>query len=62
MGKAYDYLIVGAGLYGAVAAYELKKLIPGSKLHIYSGLGHAAYEEAPDFYSRIFDFLSDAKN
>ncbi|MBQ5933257.1 MAG: UDP-galactopyranose mutase [Lachnospiraceae bacterium] len=25
MGKAYDYLIVGAGLYGAVAAYELKK-------------------------------------
>ena len=25
MGKAYDYLIVGAGLYGVVAAYELKK-------------------------------------
>jgi UDP-galactopyranose mutase len=25
MGKTYDYLIVGAGLYGAVAAYELKK-------------------------------------
>ena len=25
MGKAYDYLIVGAGLYGAVAANELKK-------------------------------------
>ena len=25
MGKAYDYLIVGAGLYGAGAAYELKK-------------------------------------
>lgn len=49
-------------IVGTHAAYELKKLIPGSKLHIYSGLGHAAYEEAPDFYSRIFDFLSDAKN
>ena len=42
---------------GAHAARSLKEGIQGSELHIYQGLGHAAYEEAPDFYKRIFAFL-----
>ena len=31
MEKKYDYLIVGAGLYGAVAAHELKKKAYGNE-------------------------------
>lgn len=29
----------------------------GCAVHIYSDLGHAAYEEAKDFNRRMFDFL-----
>lgn len=29
------------------------------KLHMYDGLGHAAYEEAPDFNEKILQFLKD---
>lgn len=29
----------------------------GCEIHMYGGLGHAAYEEAPDFNERIFRFL-----
>lgn len=29
----------------------------GCEIHMYDGLGHAAYEEAPDFNERIFQFL-----
>ena len=41
----------------ALAPAELHARIPGSELFLYPGLGHAAYEEAPDFYSRVFEFL-----
>ena len=44
-------------IVGVEASREMKERIPGSTLHIYPGLGHAAYEEAPDFYERIFQFL-----
>ena len=42
---------------GVHASYELKENIKNSELHIYPGLGHAAYEEAKDFYGRVYDFL-----
>jgi len=35
----------------------MNERIANSRLHIYSGLGHAAYEEASDFYQRVYDFL-----
>lgn len=44
---------------GADAAPELHRLLPHSRLHIYEGLGHAAYEEAGDFYDRVLAFLSE---
>lgn len=42
---------------GVQASYEMNERIANSKLHIYNGLGHAAYEEAADFYQRVYDFL-----
>ena len=42
---------------GAQASRELKERISGSELYLYPGLGHAAYEEAPDFNRRVWDFL-----
>ena len=42
---------------GAQGSRELHELICGSELHIYPGLGHAAYEEAPDFNERVLRFL-----
>ena len=45
---------------GPEAAGQLHDAIPGSRLHVYPGLGHNAYEEAPDFYRRVFDFLQGA--
>ena len=42
---------------GIQASYALHEGIGGSDLHVYAGLGHAAYEEAPDFYQRVFRFL-----
>ena len=44
-------------IVGAQASFEMQERIPGSKLYVYPGLGHAAYEEAEDFYQRVFDFL-----
>ena len=41
---------------GNDAKDELNSLIPGSELFVYEGLGHGAYEEAKDFYSRVFAF------
>ena len=43
---------------GTEAAGELHREIPGSELFVYPGLGHGAYEEAGDFYTRAFDFCS----
>ena len=42
---------------GTEAAHELHSMLAGSRLHIYEEYGHAAYEEAQDFNSRIFDFF-----
>ncbi|MBQ6595500.1 MAG: alpha/beta hydrolase [Clostridia bacterium] len=44
-------------IVGAEASLELQKGIRGSELYVYPGLGHAAYEEAKDFYARVFAFL-----
>ena len=41
---------------GTAAHHELKKLIPHSELHIYEGLGHGVYDEAKDFYDRVYEF------
>ncbi|MCR5295712.1 MAG: alpha/beta hydrolase [Lachnospiraceae bacterium] len=43
---------------GNDAARELKAGIDGSELIVYEGLGHGAYEEAGDFYERIFAFFA----
>ena len=53
-------LILGGGedkTVGAQGSYDLHEGISGSELHIYPGLGHAAYEEAPDFNDRVLRFL-----
>lgn len=42
---------------GVRASYELSEKIERSEIYIYKGLGHAAYEEAKDFYSRVYDYL-----
>ena len=42
---------------GKDAAYRLKEAISDSELFVYEGLGHGAYEEAEDFYDRVFAFL-----
>ena len=41
---------------GNEAPYELRDGIAGSELHVYHGLGHGLFEEAKDFYDRIFAF------
>ncbi len=54
-------LIIGGEcdkIVGVEASKELADKIKKSALFIYSGLGHAAYEEAKDFNGRILDFLS----
>ena len=51
LGGAEDQIV------GAAAAYGLAERIPHSEVWIYEGLGHAAYEEAPDFCSRVLAFL-----
>lgn len=41
---------------GNDAPYELNDRIPDSKVYIYHGLGHGAFEEAKDFYDRVYEF------
>ena len=43
---------------GNEAPYVINRSIPGSELCIYQGLGHGAYEEAKDFYEKIYRFCS----
>lgn len=55
-------LVVGGDddrIAGAGASVELAEKIKGSELFLYQGLGHAAYEEAADFNSRVLNFLRD---
>lgn len=57
-------LIVGGSddkIVGIDASYALKNRILNSELYVYDGLGHAAYEEADDFYERVFRFLDMAQ-
>ncbi len=42
---------------GNDAAGQLKERIEGSTIHVFEGLGHGAFEEAKDFYDRIFGFF-----
>ncbi|MCM1431759.1 MAG: alpha/beta hydrolase [Muribaculaceae bacterium] len=44
-------------IVGSASAPAIADRIGGSKLYIYNGLGHAAYEEAKDFHARVIDFL-----
>ena len=55
------YIIAGSEDHtvGENAAYELKQLIPDSELYVYEGLGHGAYEEAEDFYDRVFRYCDE---
>ena len=41
---------------GNEAPYEFEKLIPDSKFFVYKGLGHGLFDEAKDFYDRVFEF------
>ena len=53
-------LILGGAcdkIVGKTASVELADKIVNSELFIYSGLGHAAYEEAKDFNKRVLCFL-----
>ena len=43
---------------GNEAPYTLHNGIPGSRMVIYQGLGHGAFEEAKDFYDQVFGFCS----
>lgn len=43
---------------GSDAADELSRRIAGSRLYIYEGLGHGVFEEAKDFYDRVFAFCN----
>ena len=47
-------------IVGAEASREMHEKISGSELYLWPGLGHAAYEEAKDFYARVFKFLMEA--
>ena len=53
-------LILGGAedkVVGAEGSRELHAAIPGSELYLYPGLGHGAFEEAPDFNERVYDFF-----
>ena len=42
---------------GPAGSEELHAALAGSELHMYPSLGHAAFEEAPDFNTRVFGFF-----
>lgn len=52
IGGSKDRIVTGS------ASVEIAEQIPGSQLYLYQDLGHAAYEEATDFNSRVLTFLS----
>ena len=55
-------LVIGADddkVVGVGTSEEIAKRIGDSKLFIYKGFGHAVYEEAKDFNSRVLGFLND---
>ena len=52
------FIIAGSddNTVGNEAPHELNNLIPNSQVYIYEGLGHGAFEEAQDFYDRVYYF------
>ena len=57
-------MILGAELdqvLGVIASREIAEVLKQNgvpvELYIYEKYGHAAYDEAPDFRSRILEFL-----
>ena len=53
-------LIIGGSedkTVGVCPSYEMHEKIKDSELYIYEGMGHGLYEEAKDFYERVFSFL-----
>lgn len=53
-------LVIGGdcdNIAGASSSAELAGKIRDCRLFLYQGLGHAAYEEAKDFHSRVLHFL-----
>lgn len=53
------YILAGSDdkTVGNDAAPELHSRISGSKIYYFNGLGHGAFEEAKDFYDKIFEFF-----
>ena len=53
------YIIAGGAdkTVGVEASHVMKERIRNSELYVYEDLGHAAYEEAKDFYHRVFGWL-----
>ena len=53
------YIIAGGAdkTVGVEASYKMKERIAKSELYVYEDLGHAAYEEAKDFYHRVYEWL-----
>lgn len=52
LGGAEDKIVTGQ------ASEEIAGKL-GCAIHLYEGLGHAAYEEAPDFNDRVYRFLRE---
>ncbi len=55
-------LVIGGGsdkIVGPEASREIAEKIPGSRLLMYDGLGHGAYEEAGDFHDQVLTFLGE---
>lgn len=53
-------LVIGGGsdkVVGKNTSQEMAEKIKGSKLVIYEGLGHGAYEETKDFNHQVMNFL-----
>lgn len=56
-GTGTKQMVVLPGLSDGLATVKGKKEgIYNSELYVYEGLGHGAFEEAKDFYDRIFAF------
>ena len=57
------YIIAGGAdkTVGVEASYVMKERIRNSELYVYEDLGHAAYEEAKDFYHRVYEYLAEER-
>ena len=53
----HRFLVMAQACLDHNALEELANKIPGSRLVMYPDLGHSVYEEAPDFQSRVLEFL-----